>query len=327
MKVKILATSNGIMKGGFADHLKSVDGIEVIQNLSIGASHPTVIPFALQSDSADVPDVFLLDMCVNEQRATAKGLYNDGLSELMIDYFLAHCRKIGARPFFLLLPIRLRNQLAMKTVRKWRQYAQRRGVDFLDVGQLALDTGLPLEQLWADKNHTASEFSKTIAEELAKRFRAPPRQALSPVDDQDIRIVPFEFGRRIVRRTSLLTKELAALSEGDVFDIGVAEGRDFEIIGMSLNMARTHGAVELRGEETVTQRLDNALFNPERELWYVSWSMVKPVHSTGGRVRARIVRSQDNDEQVRNDHSRPALPVPDPVECVVELEAFLLRLK
>lgn len=328
MKIKILGTSNGVISGGYADALGSMNDVTIVQNLSIGSSHATIVPFALlEDDTAITADVFLLDMCVNEQRAEAKGLYNTNLSEMMLSHFCQHCAKVGAAPLALLLPNLDQNgHFNSSSVRRWRDICSRFNVDYIDVVELSGRFGLPRD-LWRDGNHPTVEFSQIIAREIAEVARSVARRGLSPEarDECPISIIRCEVGAKVIRSTRLTSKPFSRLLEGDEFDLALPNGSDFEVLGASLNMAQTHAALAFTGENVVVQRYDNGYYDAKRPLWYVSWGLVSPVRSKNGTVRVRVIRPKSSASQLRNDHITGPLPESDQRRVVIELGGLVVR--
>ncbi|MHC9236417.1 hypothetical protein ACX9MO_12325 [Pseudooceanicola sp. 502str34] len=326
MKLKILGTSNGIIAGGYADALKGIDGVDVVQNLSIGSSHPTVIPFALLEDDPKADcDAFVLDMCVNEQRADAKGLFNVGISEPMLTHFRDHCARSGAAPVVLLLPnLNPEGELNRGSVDRWREICAKMGVDYIDVAALAANHG-PAKDLWRDGNHPTVEFSALIAEEIISACRAldavpSPSSTASP-----IHVINCDVGEKIERSTSLTTKAFSRLMEDETVQIALGDGSDFEVLGVSLNMAQTHAALEFRGSNKIVQRFDNGFFDVKRPLWFVSWGLVSPVRSANGSVSVRVIRPRNSKSQLKNDHIKGSLPVTDDLRVVMEIGGFVVR--
>lgn len=328
MKIKILGTSNGLIPGGYARALKEIESVKVVDNLSVGSSHPCIVPLALKRDNLDVKsDIFIIDMCVNEQRAGSKGLYNNNLSRIFIDLFFQHCLSVSSIPLALLLPRVVNGCFEADSVLRWREICSKRNIPFLDVCELAQKYGNPSD-LWRDSNHPSVDFSKVIAKEIVKISQSCVfdfDQFDSTPENEDIVIFRCPIGSKIVRTTSLLSRDFYRAIEGDYFEVRLDSGLDFEILGASLNMAQTHAAVKYQGSNCAIQRYDNDYYDPKKPLWYVAWGLVQPVLSIQGSVFVSIEKPMENNLQYKNDHITKRINSDDKMDVAIELEALVLR--
>ncbi|MEQ5806386.1 hypothetical protein J3369_03075 [Alteromonas sp. NFXS44] len=344
LNIKILGTSNGIIKGGYAAHLLENERVNVLQNLSIGSSHPTVIAHALErSDLSQREEFLLLDVCVNEQRAMSKNRYEQSISVSMFRHFLSYCSENGVTPVVLLLPVLGEDcQLITETTERWKSLCDQYFVRYLDVFELANRFGTA-KDLWRDSNHPSIEFSEKIAEEtfhifselhsenkkhgffkMARKainiFRSSSRNPVKEGIFSKLDIIHLNSEKKVVRKTNLLSVDFCVYDESS--KLVISSGGDFRILGFALDMAHTHSALKLSGKNIVIQRFDNSYYDEGKKLWYVSWSLLKPVYSQEGKVEVSFLKPKRDGDFLLNDHT-PFQP--EQRSVIAELESVLVE--
>ncbi|WP_018984648.1 hypothetical protein [Salinimonas chungwhensis] len=323
IKVKILGTSNGIINGGYANHLANHAGIEVLQNLSIGSSHPTVIAHALsRNDPGKNEDFLILDVCVNEQRALSKNRYDQSISEHMFLYYLSHCEKYQTRPFVLLLPVMgKKNAFLTEALAHWKALCHKYFVAYLDVAMLAGQHD-NLKTLWKDANHPSIDFSQDIASSIVESLTeldSGSSSSTGPLQTRSFDLIELAGGAPVDRKTKLLRVGFQAYKEGETF---IIRGRsDFRLLGFSLDMAHTHAALKLVGDNEVYQRFDNNFYDETKALRYVSWSILAPVYSKSCQVEVTVIKPVKSRQYMLNDHTAVE---PADRNVIAELESALI---
>lgn len=324
MLIKILGTSNGFVTGGYGDHLKHSSKIKVVQNLSIGSSHPTVIMNGLaKNDLSKRASYIILDVCVNEQRAKMRGLYDSSISEALFSYFLSYCYENSIKPLILLLPVMNSDgKLLSESVTRWKRLCEKNNVLFLDVIEFSATFGEP-RNLWRDANHPSIDFSKIIANKITEMvIDNDYEQFVYTKCTNNFKIIPVNKHNNIYRETRLFSATFGKYYLNQNFSYQSDERQDFKVLGFSLDMAHTHAALKFEGENQVIQRYDNSFFNEDRSLWLVSWSLVSPAYSKNGKISFEVIKPEDSVEHMMNDHTKK---IPDNNPIVAELETMLIQ--
>jgi len=287
-----------------------------------------MIPYRLPALGDKKIDVLILDVCVNEQRAVSRNLYDLNQSTQYLAFLSAWCRARKIMPVILILPVRLAGNSASKaSVRDhWRRICTAAGVPYFDgyafAGKARAALGLPTRSLFKDDYHFTPEASVLLARMLARRlslFRAKARMKLKFGLVHDFRYVTVAGD--VERATSLVRERFRRLELGDEITVDCGAG---QVIGVVLNMAQTNGSIQMRGRETAIKRLDSRYFNPDRGMWLVAWSILKPISAKAGRISIRTLASRLDAAFEDNDHTKGKLPSED-TPPVVELAGLVIR--
>jgi hypothetical protein len=303
-------------------------GLTVVANASLGSSHATMIPYRLPALENVQADVLILDVCVNEQRAASRNLYDLNQSTQYLNFLLAWCQKRDMMPVVLLLPIKGTRHLQNgPTVNDhWRYICRHAQIPYFDgdafVANATAQSGQPSRTMFKDRHHLDMQASTLLAKMLSERltaFHAAARRRIRFGLAHTFRYVPLDGDTH--RATSLVSERFRRLEPGDEVTVDCGAG---DVVGAVLNMAQTNASIQLNGRTSSVKRLDSPYFNPDRELWLVAWSMLKPVATKRGKIAIRPMASSRDPAFEDNDHSNGKLPSPEH-QPVVELAGLVIR--
>ena len=134
---------------------------------------------------------------------------------------------------------------------------------------------------------------------------------------------PDEEVECVTRSTSMVSESFVRLTAGASLEVDVGMG--CEVVGLVLNMAQTNGALLIEGMNTVTKRLDNLYFDPDRSLWLVVWGLLTPVYSATGKFRITGLDRGDLNSFEDNDHRRDSKDNSAGYPTVVELQGLVIK--
>lgn len=260
--------------------------------------------------AARAADLCVLDICINEQRASQAKQYDFAESWRALDFFAERCTTLGMLPLILLLPQwNPKKGFQTAAIDLWKAQCSARRLPVLDVIELAqqLNPDSPGD-LWPDASHPSFPLSTLIADRI---FQAYERIscAVCEVETREvhnyIRVSDFDAVRveRINSRFRQVFWEMPA-----EFPVEVNVGEPASIVGLGLNAAHTNGALRIEGDCVTEKYLDNTLFGPPRPMWHVVWNVISPVSSSTGVFRLQVVPTGPNNATERTDHFRR----PDP---------------
>lgn len=334
--VAILGTSNSVMRDGYVTGLGQRRGIQVVANASLGSSHAPMLAYRLPGlDPVDF-DFIVLDLCINEQRAIYRNLYDLDLTTDLFNYFLDWCARKRVTPVVLILPDQLSfghpsphpraNEVNDHYVRMCRKYR----ILYFDgrrfVKTLAKSRGTIPSNLFKDVNHLAAETAQLLGKRLGKRIKLlarTPSVRWSLTRSHSYFYLPVPPQDTLERKTAIATVRFARMDLNTNLTIPCPAG--CHVVAVALNMSQTNAALKISGHGELTKRFDNAYHDPGRSMWLVIWSLLRPVHTGNGAVRLAVTASSLASHQEDNDHSRlNALPPPDQ-EPIVEVAGIIVR--
>jgi hypothetical protein len=128
----------------------------------------------------------------------------------------------------------------------------------------------------------------------------------------------------VERKTSIVECKFLKLSANETFDVYIGE---YEIVGVAFNMAQSNGILEFEGEELSYKMLSSAYFDPNRFLWLVIWSLLKPIKADAdGKVRLKCLNISDITNVELHDHGKiNEEHINEPVR--IEIEGLVVRSK
>jgi hypothetical protein len=128
----------------------------------------------------------------------------------------------------------------------------------------------------------------------------------------------------IERKTSITENKFLKLSVDETHDVHIGE---YEIVGIAFNMAQSNGILEFKGEELNYKMLSSGFFDPNRPLWLVIWSLLKPVKAdSSGKVRLKCLERIDIPNAELHDHGKIKKEYSnEPV--IIEIEGLIVRSK
>lgn len=340
ISIGVLGTSNSINRG--YTHTLPSENIQIQLNASIGSSHSTFIPFRLKQFEGRKISVLILDFYVNEQRAENHGYDFSELISNIMDYVGNWCAKNDVIPVILIMPTGWAYKAGAHTelLKKVIEFCKEKQMPYFDGHQFIEE----LSRRWArkplsffhDDHHLSIFAARCLGMLLSQSIRDLFCRATVP--NLQIRKVKATFSRfshipskasknktLTVRQTSLLKEEFVRLSYGESLSIKLEE--DVEVVALIINMAQTNGALVIQGKNSLTKRLDNLYYDPERSLWLVTWSLKNPVLSHNKELSFTCVSSLNSSQFEDNDHRGGSEKNASLNASVVEIQGIVVRHK
>jgi hypothetical protein len=338
IKVGILGTSNSIMGDGYTIGLRSNLNIIIQRNASIGSSQAVLIPYILSQHDFKDCDVVMLDILVNEQIALWHYDYDISLSSQIFDYFLSVCISSNVLPIILFMPeihgYGSPQHLKFQQMRRhYLKLCNERGIPYFDGYAYAENswTKDKFNNLFKDSAHINSIYAQNIGSALAKAIttiHSSHKIINDNMDIYDFKYIDIANNNTqiiIERKTSIVESKFLKLSKDETCDVNIGE---YEIVGIAFNMAQSNGILEFKGENTSYKMLSNSLFDPNRPLWFVVWSLIKPIKAdVNGKVALKCLEVSDIPNVELHDHGKADMKkyANEPVR--LEIQGFVLRSK
>jgi hypothetical protein len=339
IKVGILGTSNSVMKDGYTVSLQNNPDIVIRKNASIGSSHAALIPYTFSKHDFNDCDVVVLDILANEQYALWLHDYDISLSLQIFDYFLTVCAVSHVLPVILLVPERIgyrspKDPKFQQIRRRYIEVCNKRGIPYFDGDAYIKNvyTKTHFSKLFQDDVHIMPLYAQEVGSILAKSIATI--YSSHKIINEELNIYDFKYinviggnteSKNIVeRKTSIVECKFLKLSAGETCDVNVGE---YEIVGIAFNMAQTNGILEFKGGDLNYKMLSNAYFDPNRSLWLVIWSLLKPIKSNiDGKVRLKCLERADILNMELHDHGKIKEEYSDePVR--IEIQGLIVRSK
>ncbi len=316
IRLGVLGTSNSVMVQGYTAFLRKDPAVALVCNLSLGASHPTVVPYRWSDEEIARCDVLILDLNVNEQFGLESRAYSLGFTEQALRHSLAKCADLGVVPLISIMPEGMSyapgNPFAFQCRANWLELCRRYGVPFFDgyqmVEDLAAATGQPAAAFLKDPLHLDTRLLGFFATCL--RFSAT---FLLP--SLNVQLIPTEVSRgayipavtarseteqQAVRSTALLSETVWLLRPGQPIMLPVPPGT--QVAGLVLNVRGSNAALRLSGENVVTKNLNTPFFDGGTSIWMLSWALLCPVRADASGIKLECVLCEDLDAMECNDH-------------------------
>jgi hypothetical protein len=327
INVCILGTSNSVMKDGYVVGLLKDNAINIHKNISVGSSQAAIVPYCLSKHSLADCDVVVLDLLVNEQRALWLHDYDISLSSQIFDYFLSVCSSAKVLPIVLLMPeltgyqSQIKNEKFQKMRKHYIDLCSQRSIPYYDgyahTEHLSESLKIPFAKLFKDLSHMLPIYAQNIGVALAK--------AIGRICDMAERcecdLMTHDFGytdlvssssssssddRFITRKTSIAEDSFLKLALNETFDVSLSN--KVEVVGIAFNMAQSNGILGFFGEKESYKALSTAYFDPERALWLVIWSLLKPVlPGKNGKLQLKCLWQVDTANVEFHDHGKYSL--------------------
>ncbi|VUZ22679.1 Uncharacterised protein [uncultured Comamonas sp.] len=336
--VGILGTSNSVNKG--YTHALTMESICVQLNASIGSSHSTFIPYRLKQIEGKKISTLILDFYVNEQRAENYGYDFFDLISGIIDYIGSWCAKYDVIPVVLIMPTRwaYKANRELKLPKKLIELCKNKQIPYFDghqfIESLSRRWKREPQSFFHDDHHLNIFVARCLGTVLSQSIRnlfcrvAEPHLQInkSKVSISKFSHIPVNASKNkalTVRQTSLLKEEFARLSHGEALTIKTEE--DVEVVALVINMAQTNGALVIEGGGSLTKRLDNLYYDPEKSLWLVTWSLDSPVMSRNKELSFMCVSSSNLLKFEDNDHREGSEKNASHHNAIVELQGIVVR--
>jgi len=321
INVCIMGTSNSVMKDGYVVGAAKDNTVNIRKNISVGSSHAVIISYCLSRYSLKGCDVVVLDIAVNEQMAVWGYKYDISLSLQIFDYFLSACLSAKILPIVLLLPELngYQSQVKSEKFQKMRKHyidlCVQHGIPYFDgfayTEHLSQSLKIPFVELFHNKNHILPVYAQSIGIALAKAIG----RICDRVERCECDAMSYDFGytdlasssssddRFITRKTSITENSFLKLSLNETFEVSLPT--EVEVVGIAFNMAQSNGILGFFGERENYKALSTAFFNPERSLWLVIWSLLKPIATDkNGKLQLKCLSQVDAANVEFHDHGR-----------------------
>ena len=337
VRLGILGTSNSVMVRGYTAFLRSDPAVALVCNLSLGASHPTIVPYRWSDEEVARCDVLVLDLNVNEQFGLESRAYQLGFTERALRDSLAKCADLGVIPLISIMPEGMSyapgNPFAFQCRTNWLGLCRQYGVPFFDgyqmVEDLAAATGHPASSFLKDPLHLDPRLLEFFATCL--RFSAtillPSLDAqLTPAQVSRGSYIPAATARseaeqQAMRSTSILSETVLLLRPGQPIVLPVPPG--VQVVGLVVNIRGSNAALRLSGEDVVTKNLNTPFFDGGTSIWMLSWALLCPVRADANGIKLECVLCENLDAMECNDHGN-APHKATTAEAVVELAGLVL---
>jgi len=273
--VCLLGTSNGVIKGGYADYFRHSAALSRFDNYSLGASTSGFVFYRADRVDFSRYQFCILDLCVNDGRWMDTGhVVPESWTQAVMDL----CRRVlatGCLPVLLILPSP--NLLARppEVQARARDVARRLNLPFFDGYDLlrqamAARPGTGPDGFFRDPVHVHEWFGQQISRliiESLPRLHAQRRPTARVIQESIARHSLVDLtaqfgGQTMTRGTSLLQENFALLTPQDGavhFQVPPAS----RAVALCLDQKSSHGIAEVQGGQTHPQRLTNIYFSPD----------------------------------------------------------------
>lgn len=336
LRVAILGTSNSLMRDGYVIGLGQNPGIKIVANVSLGSSHSPMLAYRLPDLEHVDFDILILDLCVNEQRAIYRNLYDLGISTDVFNYVIDWCGRKRVTPVALILPDQhcfsppSKQPRANEAHDHYVRMCKKQHVPYFDgrrfIKSLAKSSGTGPVNLFKDVNHLAPETAQLLGKRLGNRINAlmgNPIVRWSIVRSHTYTYIPVPLENTIERKTSIATVRFARMKQDS--NLTITCPPRCHVVAVALNMSQTNAALKISGDGELIKRFDNAYHDPSRSMWFVIWCLLNPVNTGIGDIHLSVTPSSLTSDQEDNDHSRPNMLPPADQESVVEVSGIILR--
>ncbi len=324
------------MRDGYVMSLSQKRGIQVVANASLGSSHAPMLAYRLPDLEAVDFDILILDLCVNEQRAIYRNLYDLALTTDVFTYFLDWCGRKRVTPVVLILPDQLcfghpsSHPRANEVHDHYVRMCIKNHVPYFDgrrfVKALAKSRDTAPANLFKDIQHLTPETAQLLGKRLGNRIKGlmgKPTARWSIARSHSYQFVPVPQQDTVERKTSIATVRFARM--GLNTNLTIACPPRCHVVAVALNMSQTNAALKIAGDHELTKRFDNAYYDPNRSMWLVIWSLISPVPTGIEGVRLSVTASSIASDQEDNDHSRLNILPPSDQEPVVEVSGIIVQ--
>ena len=342
INVAILGTSNSIMNG-----YKEVLGIlncNIVKNISVGSSHSSVIPYRLKQLEGVQADYLIVDIFVNEHRASHYEFDFGELTKEILQYLLAWCQTHKIVPILLIMPTNMTQNREL--LARYIGWCQKHSILFFN----GFDFIEKLSQVWhrnyqsffADPAHLNNFMARNLGIALNHcLMNISPVFSKNKVSWVSNKTLIKEFNyinlldiieegsyQTIERKTSMVSEKFLVLKEGD--KIKLSTKKDWDIIGLVLNMAKSNACIAISsGESRCIKYLDNDYYDPNKDLWLVIWNLSHPceIKSDNIIIECQSYNSKENNNIFveYNDHRSLKNNNMDKYEVAIEIAGIILR--
>ena len=332
----ILGTSNSIIVDGYTAALQADPDIRLLGNFSLGASHPTVVPYCWTDEVFRACDCVVFDLNVNEQFGIENLSYDPAMTEQLLRSILLRCGELDLVPLILILPETMSYNPAagrpFASRRNWLDLCRRYGVPFLDgyrmLDEIAASTGADPRSLFKDQFHVdvrMSSFIATCLSAAATTLLPGLRRELRTANVSRWSYIPgsaalAHANGTVERQSSIVTETFIVLRPGQPVDIPLPPGT--VIIGLVFNLRGSNAALRISGLTITTKNLCTPVFNAEQSLWVISCALLSPVTAGEQGIRLECVLHDDASVLEANDQGN-APPCREHAMAVVELAGLI----
>lgn len=152
---------------------------------------------------------------------------------------------------------------------------------------VAAELGVTPESIFLDDLHIKPTIANVIGTKIMNSLtnqRSIPSVKKAIPDFYNINLDRIEGAKVITRKTSLLSRSFASLSAGEELKIPLPDG--CELVGLSINAAKTFGSVKISGNSTIIKPLTSPFYNAGKEMRM----LVAPITTRGVSSKDQIIR-------------------------------------
>ena len=343
-KAVVIGDSNSVMRYGWVRGLDQ-GAVKVIGNMSLGASHLTLVADRLAEATALKPDIVLVNSVVNEYFPPRSANYDVTVAEDVIRYVQGWCAEKSVVPIFVIWP-HLHHENPVPGDTHPRDYyaalCEGFGMPYIDAWKIAEKLAAGWERsfpsLFLNDPHLLGHPAQVIGaaiSDLVTRFLDGLDCGSWGCVDKEAGVHRFQslsipgnaaalksgVTQRMVE-TNLLAKTMVTLRTGQWVDVKVPDGWD--VVGYLINYRASSGSISLQGRNEVRRRVDFHLYQGHGAAPYVCVrSLESPVTPEDGSVRVSCVDPSASDEP-----DSLAYPASDPSfegERQIEVGQLILR--
>lgn len=323
LDVSILGTSNSIMKG-YVSALSQLD-CNILQNVSVGSSHSSVIAYRLKDLEKIEFDYLIIDIFVNEDKALSQGFDLGDTTEGFLKYVKLWCAKRSVIPIILIMPTNFNenNLFLEKTI----QWCKKHGLIFFNgfkfLEKFCNVYDRSLRSCFSDPAHITIFMSRllgiTLNETLLdlsfQDMRGKSAFKESKYDGDVFQYLPISNYKfpKVERKTSVMLENFLVFLKDDKLAINIE--KECTLQGVVINMAKSHGILKIETMEGgFTKRLDNNYYDKDRDLWLVVWNLQKGFKLPSGQVELSCIDldetaislcNEDNDHRSGSTKNNP----------------------
>ncbi len=316
VQIGILGTSNSLMTGGYTASLRMDPRFSIECNLSLGSSHPTMVPYRIVDEELAKCDAVVFDLGINEQAALYEGAYDVATAKLVFEHIIQVAARLDFVPVFLLMPEGMSyaksNAMSFKVRRTYLDLCQKYAVPYFDgyclAEAMAELASHDVRSFFADPRHIDKRCARLLGDQLGEAlFTALPmlRSRRGEAEVSRLGYIPMSVaGSHSLasrqRTTSIVSAEVIEMRPGAIVELPLPPGA--AVVGLVFNMRKSNAALRIEGRTTTTKNLNSLYLDPGPSIWLVSWSLLQPVEADAGGVRLQCVSNPDLATMEANDH-------------------------
>ena len=324
------------MLNGYTAFLNADPGIDLVCNLSLGASHPPVAIYRWSQSAIARCSVVIIDLNVNEQFGYLNNAYSLRTTEDVLCHLLAKSVELGFVPLIAIMPEAMSyaspDEHAFASRTNWLRLCKQYDIPFFDGYQMLEDlcaaTSCEVLSFLKDPLHLDDRLHLFYANCLARAAgdligRPPPLHRSAPV-------APFEYvsvtssrhdGSELIQRTtSAVDEALLLLRPG--CDVTFSLHADAKVVAVVFNLRGSNAALRISGADVTTKNLNTPFFDHGESFWLICAALLKPVATKADTITLSCVTAGPGEFEL-NDHGNSP-PTSLEAGCVVEVAGLVV---